>query len=67
MWSSWIQEKGTTQVMYITKLKDSPKRIKKNFSMISKGFLKWYDGGGENRITSKRLFEVEVFFLLSKY
>jgi hypothetical protein len=24
--------------------------------------LKWYDGGGENRITSKRIFEVEVFF-----
>jgi hypothetical protein len=27
-----------------------------------KGFLKWYDGGGENGITSKRIFEVEVFF-----
>jgi hypothetical protein len=27
-----------------------------------KGFLKWYDGWGENRITSKRAFEVEVFF-----
>jgi hypothetical protein len=26
------------------------------------GFLKWYDGGGENGITSKRIFEVEVFF-----
>jgi hypothetical protein len=25
-------------------------------------FLKWYDGGGENGITSKRIFEVEVFF-----
>jgi hypothetical protein len=24
--------------------------------------LKWYDGGGENEITSKRIFEVEVFF-----
>jgi hypothetical protein len=24
--------------------------------------LKWYDGGGENRITSKMIFEVEVFF-----
>jgi hypothetical protein len=23
--------------------------------------LKWYDGGGENGITSKRIFEVEVF------
>jgi hypothetical protein len=24
--------------------------------------LKWYDGGGENGITSKGIFEVEVFF-----
>jgi hypothetical protein len=24
--------------------------------------LKWYDGVGENRITSKRVFEVQVFF-----
>jgi hypothetical protein len=24
--------------------------------------LKWYDGGGENGITSKRIFEVELFF-----
>jgi hypothetical protein len=24
--------------------------------------LKWYDGGGENGITSKRIFEVEVSF-----
>jgi hypothetical protein len=24
--------------------------------------LKWYDGGGENVITSKRIFKVEVFF-----
>jgi hypothetical protein len=29
--------------------------------------LKWYDGGGENGITSKRIFEVEVFFVLAKY
>jgi hypothetical protein len=24
--------------------------------------LKWYDGGGENGITSKNIFEVKVFF-----
>jgi hypothetical protein len=24
--------------------------------------LKWYDGGGENGITLKRIFEFEVFF-----
>jgi hypothetical protein len=34
MWSSWVKEKGTTQVMYIAKLRDSPKRVKKIFSMI---------------------------------
>jgi hypothetical protein len=26
------------------------------------GFLKWYDGGGENGIISKRIFEVEASF-----
>jgi hypothetical protein len=28
------KEKHTTQVMYIAKLKDGPKRVKKTFSMI---------------------------------
>jgi hypothetical protein len=34
MWSSWVKRKDTTQVMYIAKLKDSPKRVKKTLSMI---------------------------------
>jgi hypothetical protein len=34
MWSSWVRRMGTTQVMYIAKLKDGPKRGKKIFSMI---------------------------------
>jgi hypothetical protein len=34
MWSSWVRRKGTTQVMYITKIKDDPKRVNKIFSMI---------------------------------
>jgi hypothetical protein len=34
MWILWVERKGTTQVMYIAKLKDGPKRAKKNFSMI---------------------------------
>jgi hypothetical protein len=50
MWSSWVRRKGTTQVMYIAKLKDDPKRVTKTFSMIWKRFSKWYDGGGENGI-----------------
>jgi hypothetical protein len=33
MWSSWVKEKGTAQVMYIAKLKDGPKRVKKIFSL----------------------------------
>jgi hypothetical protein len=62
MWSSWVKRKDTTQVMYIANLKDGPTRVKKTFSMILERFLKWYDGGGANGITSKRIFEVEVFF-----
>jgi hypothetical protein len=27
MWNSWVKEKGTTQVMYIAKLKDGPKKV----------------------------------------
>jgi hypothetical protein len=34
MWRSWVKKNGTTQVMYIAKLKDGPKRVKKTFSMI---------------------------------
>jgi hypothetical protein len=34
MWRSWVRRKDTTQVMYIAKLKDGPKRVKKIFSMI---------------------------------
>jgi hypothetical protein len=34
MWSSWVKEKGTTQVIYVAKQKDGPKRAKKTFSMI---------------------------------
>jgi hypothetical protein len=34
MWSSWVKEKGITQVMYIAKLKDGQKRVKKTFLII---------------------------------
>jgi hypothetical protein len=34
MWCSWVKEKGTTQLMYIAKVKDGPKRVKKIFSII---------------------------------
>jgi hypothetical protein len=56
-------EKGTTHAMYIAKLKDGPKWVKKTFSMIfEKCFLKWYDGGGENGVTSKMIFEIDASF-----
>jgi hypothetical protein len=38
------------------------KELRKLSQWFWKGFLKWYDGGGENGITSKRIFEVEMFF-----
>jgi hypothetical protein len=64
---SWVKRNGTTQVMYITKLKDGPKRVKKTFSMISKrGFeLVWWRGRKWNHI-KKDLWSWS-FFLLSKY
>jgi hypothetical protein len=34
MWSSWVRRKGTTQVMYVAKLKDGPKTVKKILSML---------------------------------
>jgi hypothetical protein len=39
MWSSWVKEKGTTQVMYIAKLRDGQKRVNKNLlNDFEKGF-----------------------------
>jgi hypothetical protein len=62
MWSSWVNKKGTTQVMYIAKLNDGQKRVQQTFSMTLERVFETYDGGGENGITSKRIFELEVFF-----
>jgi hypothetical protein len=39
----------------------SKKELRKLSQWFWEGFLKWYDGGGENGIASKRIFEVEVF------
>jgi hypothetical protein len=38
------------------------KELRKLSQWLWKGFLKRYDGGGENGIASKRIFKVEVFF-----
>jgi hypothetical protein len=62
MWSSWVTEKGTTQVMYIAKLKDGPKRVKKIFSMKLERVVKmvWWRGTKWNHI--KKSVWSEVFF-----
>jgi hypothetical protein len=67
MWSSWVKEKGTTQVMYIAKLKDGPKRVKKTFSMILERVFQmvWWRGRKWNHI--KKVFWNWSVFLLSKY
>jgi hypothetical protein len=38
------------------------KELRKFSQLFWKGFLKWYDGGGENGITLKRIFKVEAYF-----
>jgi hypothetical protein len=67
MWSSWVKAKGTTQVMYIAKLRNGSKRVKKNFSMILERVLKmvWWRGRKWNHI--KKSFWSWSVFLLSKY
>jgi hypothetical protein len=67
MWSSWVKRKGTTQVMYIAKLMDGPKRAKKTFSMILKRVFEmvWWRGRKWNHI-KKDLWSWSVF-LFSKY
>jgi hypothetical protein len=66
MWSSWVKRKGTTQVMYIAKLKNGRKRAKKSFSIFLKGFLKWYDEGEKMESHQKGSLKLKCF-LLSKY
>jgi hypothetical protein len=38
------------------------KELTKLSQWFWRGFSKWYDGGGENGITSKRIFKIEIFF-----
>jgi hypothetical protein len=67
MWSSWVKENGTTQVMYITKLKDGPKRVKKTFSMILERVFEmvWWRGEKMNHI--KKDLQSWSVFLPSEY
>jgi hypothetical protein len=65
MLSSWVKRKGTTQVMYIAKLKDGPKTVKKTFSMILKGVFEmvWWWGRKWNHI-KKKILMLQYFSLL---
>jgi hypothetical protein len=66
MWSSFVKENGTTQVMYIAKLKDGPKRVKKILNDLEKVFeMVWWRGRKWNHI--KKNFWSWSVFLLSKY
>jgi hypothetical protein len=66
MWSSWVKRKGTTQVMYIVKLKDVPKKAKKTFSTILKRVFEmvWWRGRQSHQ---KKDFWSWSIFLLSEY
>jgi hypothetical protein len=67
MWSSWAKENDTTQVMYIVKLNDGLKRVKKTFSMVLERVFEmvWWRGRKWNHI--KKDFWSWNTFLLSKY
>jgi hypothetical protein len=65
MWGSWVKRRGITQVIYIAKLKDGPKRVNKLSQWVWKGFLKWYDEGGRKSHQKKYFWSWSVF-LLSK-
>jgi hypothetical protein len=62
MWSSWVKRKGTTQVMYISKLKDGPERVKKTFSMILEGVCEmvWWTERKWNHI-KKNILRLKYF------
>jgi hypothetical protein len=56
-------EKGYNSSYVYCHAKGWSKKIFKKISQwFWKGFLKWYDGEGENGITSKKIFEVEASF-----
>jgi hypothetical protein len=65
MWSSWVKRKGTTQVMYIAKLKDGSKRVKKTFLMILEGVFEMVRWRGRkwNHIKNK-ILKLKCFYPL---
>jgi hypothetical protein len=66
MWSSWVKTKDTTQVMYIAKLKDGPKRAAKFYQMILERVFEMVWWSGKNGLIQKGFWSWNIF-LLSKY
>jgi hypothetical protein len=57
------KEKGYNSSHVYYQAKRWYKKSQENFlNDFGKGFLKWFNGGGENEITSERIFEVGVSF-----
>jgi hypothetical protein len=56
------KEKGYNSRHVCCQAKGWSKKSQENSQLFWKGFLKWYDGGGDNEITSKMIFKVEVSF-----
>jgi hypothetical protein len=67
MWSLWVKKKGTTQVMYIAKPKDGPKRVKKTFLMMLERVFEMVWWRGRKCYHIKKDFWSWSVFLLSKY
>jgi hypothetical protein len=66
MWSSWVKTKDTTQVMYIAKLKNGPKRAMKLSQTILERVSKMVWWRWRKWTHVKRFWCWDVF-LLSKY
>jgi hypothetical protein len=54
-----VEVMGTTQVMYITKLKDGPKRVKKILNDFGKGFSNGMMEGEKMRSHQKRFLKLK--------
>jgi hypothetical protein len=61
MWSSWVKTKDTTQVMYIAKLKDGPKRVMKLSQMILKRVFENGMMEGEKMDSRKKILKLKYF------
>jgi hypothetical protein len=56
-----VKEKGTTQVMYIAKLKDGPKRVKIFFQWFRKGFQNGMMEGEKMESYKKEFLKLKCF------